>query len=126
MLDQHSGLNHQNLFDHILLVDSTITKENNKFMPFTEGGAAYWKPASAPYSTFWNIEMHFLNTGDFQDTIDIFPVTESPYANLIGIYGNVPLKMKYGPHAYTEGINMPDLTIESLYRHQLTERLKSN
>jgi hypothetical protein len=124
MLDQHSGLNHQNLFDHILLVDSTITKENNKFMPFTEGGAAYWKPASASYSTFWNIEMHFLNTGDFQDTIDIFPVTESPYANLIGIYGNVPLKLNYGPHAYIEGINMPDMTIESLYRHQLNERTK--
>ena len=126
MLDQHSGLNHQNLFDNILLVDSTIYGDEIDFRPFTEGGAGYWKPACAPFSTFWNISMHVKNSGESDDTIRLKPVVESPFANLIGIHGNLPLKLEYGPHAYVEGLNKPCLAIESLYRYQLNQRLKDN
>ena len=122
MLDQHSGLNHQNLFDNILLVDSSVNKEVNQLKVFQEGGAKYWKPTHAAYSTFWNIQIDFVNRMNALDTIWIEPVKSGVHANLVGFSGNLPIHLKYGPGAYMEGINRPGIAIPSLYEYQIKKR----
>jgi hypothetical protein len=125
MLDQHSGLNHQNLFDNILLVDSSVTDDVNELRVFQEGGAKYWKPTHAPFSTFWNIHLDFANAGTSMDTVRINPVLAGPRANLVGLYGNRPIQLDYAPDAYMEGINDPSIGIGSLYKYQLKNRLEN-
>jgi len=122
MLDQHSGLNHQNLFDNILLVDSTVNEETRELRVFQEGGAKYWKPSHAPFSTFWNIKIDLVNAVDSEESVKLQAVTAGVGANLVGIHANKSLQLEYGPRAYVEGTNRSDLKIPSLYDYQLKAR----
>jgi len=122
MLDQHSGLNHQNLFDNILLVDSTVNEQQRELRVFQEGGAKYWKPSHAPFSTFWNIQLEMVNAGDSEQPVKLQAVTAGVGANLVGIHGNRDLQLEYGPRAHVEGTNRSDLKIPSLYEYQLKAR----
>lgn len=122
-LDQHSGANHQNLFDNIK-VWVTI-KTNNTYPLFAGGGAEYWKPAHGAYSTFWNINVHFLDGMNSSDPIILNGMDNGPYANLIGIHGNHTIQLEYEPNAYTEYTNQEIKEIPSLYDYQLKNRLKN-
>lgn len=122
-LDQHSGANHQNLFDNIKV---WVTPEkNNQFPLFAGGGAGYWKPAHGAYSTFWNIDVHFLSGLASKNPIRLYGMNNGPFANLIGIHANHPITIDYGPDAYIEFRNKAIDAVPSLYDYQLKQRLKN-
>ena len=118
-LDQHSGANMQNLFDNIRIV------EREPFHTFiTGGGAKYWKPSHCAYPTFWNIQVNFQYPHFSDKPIKIKGIKDGPNARLIGIHGNYPMEITYGPNAYMEGMNRSDISVKSLYEYQLNLRKK--
>jgi hypothetical protein len=117
-LDQHSGANHQNLFDNIKLVE-----DNPERTFFYMGGDGYWAPTHGAFSTFWNIQAKFEFPEPENLPIPIKGVTNGPSARLVGITANYPMKINYGPEAYMEGINRPEIAVRSLYEYQLKKRL---
>lgn len=121
ILDQHSGANHQNLFDQIKVhVDP---KEDGSYPLFKGGGAGYWKPSHGAYSTFWNINVHFSSGLDRIEPILLNGMADGPFANLIGVSGNHQIELNYGPHAWIEGSNQSLKNIPSLYDYQLAKRM---
>ncbi|MGE0173144.1 MAG: glycosyl hydrolase family 28-related protein [Oligoflexales bacterium] len=119
-LDQHCGANHQNLFDNI-----KVTEDNKVSRLFQHGGAGYWKPTHGAYNTFWNIKVNFTYIAEGPNPIKIAGIADGPYARLIGVSGNYPLEFNYGPDAYIEGTNRPQIKIPSLYEFQLARRLQA-
>jgi hypothetical protein len=117
-LDQHSGANHQNLFDNIKL-----TEDNPDRTFFYMGGDGYWAPTHGAFSTFWNIQVNFTFPKPENLPIPIQGVTNGPSARLVGITANYPMKIDYGPGVYMEGINRPGIAVSSLYDYQLKQRL---
>ncbi len=122
ILDQHSGVNHQNLFDHIKVhIDN---KDANEYGLFKGGGAGYWKPSHGAYATFWNIEVQLKKPNNLNDTFILNGMQDGPYARVIGVHGNHKFQIDYQPKAYIEMTNeMPN--IESLYDYQLNKRISS-
>lgn len=121
LLDQHSGANHQNLFDNIKL--HIHPNKDHTYPLFSGGGAKYWKPSHGAYSTFWNININFLDNLQSEKSILLNGMTEGPFARLIGFYGNRKIDLSYEPNPYTEFINKKLTTIPSLYEYQLSKRL---
>jgi len=121
ILDQHSGANHQNLFDQIKVHIDPL--DDGTYPLFAGGGASYWKPSHGAYSTFWNIQAHFLSGTDNEKPILLNGMKDGPYARLIGISGNHTVDVNYEPKAYKEMIGISPMT-PSLYLHQLHKRLK--
>ncbi len=124
VLDQHSGANHQNLFDNIKVHLSV--KKDNSYPLFAGGGAGYWKPSHGAYSTFWNINVQVLNNHDLPSNILLNGMLEGPYANLIGVHGNKKIDIKYEPSPYIELLNSDLHKVPSLYDYQLQKRLDKN
>ncbi|AXT57664.1 hypothetical protein D1815_18615 [Aquimarina sp. AD1] len=123
ILDQHSGVNHQNLFDLITVHLNTLG--NDSYPLFTGGGAGYWKPSHASYSTFWNIKVNFLNTLEHEELIRLDGMNDGPNARLVGISGNQKIVINYNPDAYVGFVNEDIKLIPSLYKYQLKRRLKN-
>lgn len=119
-LDQHAGANHQNLFDNIKV--HFDADNSNTYPLFAGGGANYWKPSHGAYSTFWNINIEVNGANDFP--IELNGMEDGPFARIIGVNGNRPFSVKYGPDAYIDFINKPMTKIPSLYYYQLKKRLK--
>jgi len=109
-LDQHNGINHQNLFENLDI-------ENGKDL-FRHGGAGYWAPTAGQFNTFWNIRMK--KTGKVS-------CRNAPSARLIGLISETPgLKLDYHPKPYVEGLNQKGISVPSLYEYQLDVRLSSS
>lgn len=108
-LDQHGGLNHQNLYDNLRI------RMDNIGRLFDHGGGS---PTAGAFSTFWNISIDFNRHSQLK-------INDAPSARLVGIYGSKPIKLQYGPNVYKEGINKPGITVPSLYEFQLEQRLKA-
>lgn len=121
VLDQHSGANHQNLFDNIE-VDVRLPDAPREYPLFAGGGAKYWKPSHGAYNTFWNINVHFKNGHDKQDFVILNGMDDGVSARLVGVRGNIPVAIEYGPDAYIEATNQT-LSVPSLYQFQLDKRL---
>jgi len=122
LLDQHSGANHQNLFDNI---EVHISLDGKKQYPlFAGGGAGYWKPSHGSFSTFWNIKVHFLDGLEDRTPVLLNGMKDGTNARLVGVYANKPITVSYEPNAYTEWLNKEIKEIPSLYRYQLDKRLK--
>jgi hypothetical protein len=121
LLDQHSGANHQNLFDNIT-VHITADK-NNSYYLFGGGGAEYWKPSHGPFSTFWNLNVQVLNPDQTKPVL-LYGMKDGPFARIIGVHGNTKFEVKYEPDAYIEFLNTSMEKIPSLYDFQLSKRLK--
>ncbi len=119
-LDQHSGANHQNLFDNIKIIEDD---PGRSFI--YAGGAGYWAPTHGAFSTFWNTQIQFAYDNHDGQAIKIAGVTDGPSARLVGLIANYPMEITYGPDAYMEGINRPDIAVPSLYEYQLKQRLAS-
>jgi hypothetical protein len=117
-LDQHSGANHQNLFDNIKLIEN-----NPERTFFYMGGDGYWAPTHGAFSTFWNIQVDFTFPRPEELPLQIKGVTNGPSARLVGITANYPMVIDYGPNAYMEGINQEGIEVPSLYEYQLKKRL---
>lgn len=120
-LDQHSGVNQQNLFDNIKL-NIKLGKERS-YNLFASGGASYWKPSHAAFNSFWNIQIHFENGHINAEPVVLDGMNDGPLARIIGFSGNLPIKIKYGPAPYIEGENIYFRSIPSLYYYQLQSRL---
>lgn len=122
VLDQHSGANHQNLFDNITV--HLNPREDGSYPLFAGGGAPYWKPSHGAFSTFWNIKVNFLSGLDTTKPLLLNGMSDGPFARVIGVYGNHPLTIAYGPKAHIENINEEIVKIPSLYDYQRTARLR--
>jgi len=122
LLDQHSGANHQNLFDHITV--HIAPDKNNSYLLFGGGGAEYWKPSHGPFSTFWNLNVQVENPAEIAKPILLYGMKDGPFARIIGVNGNAKFEVKYEPDAYLEFLNTPLDKIPSLYDYQLKKRLK--
>lgn len=124
ILDQHGGINEQNLFDNLLLrIDNPIDTPL-EYPLFKSGGAKYWQPAHAAFNTFYNICVNFCNVPENHDqTILLDGVNGGVSARIIGVHGNAKIKVEYGPNAYMELTNEKP-GISSLYEYQLKQRLK--
>tara|TARA_R110001592_G_scaffold312635_3_gene588019 strand:+ start:2868 stop:4520 length:1653 start_codon:yes stop_codon:yes gene_type:complete len=121
VLDQHSGANHQNLFDNIKV---HLTPNEDKSYPlFAGGGAGYWKPSHGAFSTFWNIEVTILGNMNFSEPILLNGMDDGPFARIIGVHGNHPFTINYEPNSYIEFTNKELKEIPSLYQYQLKNRL---
>ena len=122
LLDQHSGANHQNLFDHITV--HITPDKNNSYYLFGGGGADYWKPSHGPYSTFWNLNVQVENAAEITKPVLLYGMKDGPFARIIGVNGNAKFEVKYEPDAYIEFLNTPMEKVPSLYEYQLKRRLK--
>jgi hypothetical protein len=130
VIDQHSGSNHQNLFDDITVKVSAdrVGAPAQQGMPFTyrlweAGGAPYWKPGHGLYNTQWNIRMDFAPDVPKSAQVMLTSGLEGPGAYLVGFHGNRPLTIDYAPTPYVEGLNAAP-TVPSLYDYQLAQRRK--
>lgn len=126
ILDQHSGVNHQNLFDNITAhIDP---KGENSYPLFGGGGAGYWKPSHGAFSTFWNIKVNLLSglNSNNNEPFLLNGMKDGPFARLVGIHGNSNFKVNYKPMAHIDFINVSLDNIPSLYKYQLKERLRNN
>ncbi|OXA76480.1 glycoside hydrolase family protein [Flavobacterium frigidimaris] len=122
LLDQHSGANHQNLFDHITV--HINPDKNNSYLLFGGGGADYWKPSHGPFSTFWNLNVQVEKVVDSAKPILLYGMKDGPFARIIGVNGNAEFEVKYEPDAYIEFLNTSLDKVPSLYDYQLQKRLK--
>ncbi|MFK7971076.1 MAG: hypothetical protein AB8F95_11950 [Bacteroidia bacterium] len=122
ILDQHSGANHQNLFDNIKV--HVAPNSDRSYPLFAGGGAGYWKPSHGAFSTFWNIHVHFLDGLDSELPITLNGMKDGPLARLVGITANHNVQVFYEPSAYIASINQVLENVPSLYRYQLERRLK--
>jgi hypothetical protein len=122
LLDQHSGANHQNLFDHITV--HITPNKNNSYYLFGGGGAEYWKPSHGPFSTFWNLNVQVENAAEITKPVLLYGMKDGPFARIIGVNGNAEFEVKYEPDAYIEFLNMSLDKVPSLYDYQLKKRLK--
>ena len=121
ILDQHSGLNHQNLFDATTVHIKALA--NNSYPIFGGGGADYWKPSHAAFSTFWNLNVQVENPSKSQ-TILLNGLKDGPFATVVGVHGNANFEVSYEPNAYKQLINQEPSKIPSLYDYQLKKRSK--
>ena len=107
-LDQHNGVNHQNLFDNLKIEDGTKL--------FQHGGAKYWSPTAGQFNTFWNINVQKAKKVSCR---------EAPSARIIGlICESKGFKLDYHPKPYVEGLNKRGISVPSLYEYQLNQRVK--
>ncbi|WP_421876660.1 hypothetical protein [Marinoscillum sp.] len=120
ILDQHSGANHQNLFDNITV--KVTLNEDRAYGLFEGGGAGYWKPSHGAYTTMWNIRVDFQNGFDSTQPAVLNGMSDGPGARLIGIHGNLPIEIKYEPNPYIEMTNKELVETPSLYHYQLRKR----
>ncbi|MFC3153968.1 glycosyl hydrolase family 28-related protein [Gilvimarinus japonicus] len=125
ILDQHSGANHQNLFDNITLHATLDTEQlaQRRYPAFKGGGAGYWKPTHGAGSSFWNINVVFKNGLDVAKPITLYGVDDGPNANVIGVHGNTDIDIEYGPNANIKMQNKAIHQAPSLYQYQLQQRL---
>lgn len=121
LLDQHSGANHQNLFDNITV--HITPDKNNSYLLFGGGGADYWKPSHGPFSTFWNLNVQVSNP-DQSKPVLLYGMKDGAFAGIIGVHGNTKFEIKYDVDPYIEFLNTPIEKIPSLYDYQLNKRLK--
>jgi hypothetical protein len=120
VLDQHSGANHQNLFDNIRVNVSLDGEES--YPLFKGGGAGYWKPSHGAFNTFWNIQIDFEDGLASYTKVVLDGMENGPFARIIGVTANRPVEVKYGPDAYVELVNQAMDDIPSLYEYQLKMR----
>ncbi|MGB7392962.1 MAG: hypothetical protein WA913_01075 [Pricia sp.] len=121
VLDQHSGANHQNLFDNITVHLNPL--EDSSYPLFAGGGAPYWKPSHGAYSTFWNIEVQLQSGLDSDNDVLLNGMQDGVSARVIGVHGNHPFSVEYGPGSLIEMTNESMEEIPSLYEYQLKKRL---
>jgi hypothetical protein len=130
VIDQHSGSNHQNLFDDITLhvAFDRVRVPVMEGMPFTyrlweAGGAPYWKPGHGLYNTQWNIRLLFDDPLPKNARVALTSGLEGPGAYLAGFSSNRSLSIEYAPTPYVERLNSAP-AFPSLYDYQLAQRRK--
>lgn len=125
VLDQHSGSNHQNLFDQVTLSIAPKRGASGEwsYRLWEGGGAPYWKPGHGRYNTFWNVEV-VVDDGRVPqgEPVTLTSGLEGPGARIVGLHGNRQFAVKYTPEGYVEAVNHPTKAVPSLYDYQLARR----
>jgi hypothetical protein len=125
IIDQHSGSNHQNLFDQVVMnVKPRKAGGLWSYALWVSGGAPYWKPGHGLMNTQWNMTLNFEESIPAGQSVRVFSGLEGPGALIVGLHGNRPVEIDYKPDAYIEGTNQPVSAIPSLYDYQLAKRKK--
>ncbi len=126
VVDQHSGSNHQNLFDNMTLhVNAETAKEGSPtYRLWLAGGAPYWKPGHGLYNTQWNTKLIFDNNPPADQPVLLTSGLEGPGAYIVGLHANRPVKVDYAPTPYLEKTNEALTGVPSLYEYQLAKRKK--
>lgn len=123
-IDQHSGSNHQNLFDQIVMAVKPRKQGSGWTYRLWEGGGApYWKPGHGLMNTHWNIRLDVPADTAESETVRVTSGLEGPGARIVGLHGNRQLELDYKPDAYIEGTNAAP-AVPSLYDYQLARRRK--
>lgn len=125
ILDQHSGSNHQNLFDDVVMHITPKWKDGAwTYRLWEGGGAGYWKPGHGLYNTTWNAKLLFDEGPAKDELLKITSGLEGPGARVIGISAEGrPVEVDYKPAAYLEDIGTVP-SVPSLYDYQLARRAK--
>lgn len=122
-IDQHSGSNHQNLFDQLVLhVDPRKTANGWTWRLWEGGGAPYWKPGHGLFNTHWNIRLVMPDTVPADAPVTITSGLEGPGARIVGLHANRTLALRYRPDPYAEWLNRAVDAAPSLYEYQLRQR----
>ncbi|MBL0914151.1 MAG: hypothetical protein IBJ13_01105 [Sphingopyxis sp.] len=125
VLDQHSGSNHQNLFDQVTLhIDPKQGKDGWTYQLWVGGGAPYWKPGHGLYNTLWNAKLVMPDSVPAGATVAITSGLEGPGERIVGLHANRPIGVRYNPTPYIKGTNSAVTAVPSLYDYQLAKRRK--
>ena len=125
VLDQHSGSNHQNLFDQVTLhIDPKQGKDGWAYQLWVGGGAPYWKPGHGLYNTLWNATLVMPDSVPADATVTVTSGLEGPGERIVGLHANRPISVRYNPAPYIEGTNSAVTGVPSLYDYQLARRQK--
>lgn len=123
ILDQHSGSNHQNLFDQIVMhIDPKQVKGRWQYQLWVGGGAPYWKPGHGLYNTLWNARLIMPDGVPADAEVAITSGLEGPGERIVGLHANRPITVEYRPTPYIEGTGQPVSGAPSLYEYQLARR----
>lgn len=125
MIDQHSGSNHQNLFDQVTLrIDPKLVKGDWRYQLWVGGGAPYWKPGHGLYNTVWNARLVIPDTVPHDATVMIDSGLEGPGERIVGLHANRAIAVHYNPAPYIEGTGQAVTGAPSLYDYQLARRTR--
>lgn len=123
IIDQHSGSNHQNLFDQIVMhIDPKQVKGAWQYQLWVGGGAPYWKPGHGLYNTLWNAKLVMPETVPGDATVTITSGIEGPGERIVGLHANRKIDVRYNPAPYIEGTGQAVDGAPSLYDYQLARR----
>ncbi len=126
IIDQHSGSNHQNLFDQITMnVKPNKSARGWSYALWVAGGAPYWKPGHGLMNAHWNIRLNVEDGLAEGQTVRVFSGLEGPGARIVGLHANRTLVVDHKPTAYIEGTNRPVAGVPSLYDYQLAKRRRN-
>jgi hypothetical protein len=123
VLDQHSGSNHQNLFDNTRLHIRPRRNAQGEwaYRLWVGGGAEYWKPGHGRFNTGWNLNV--VSDGVPADTaVTLTSGIEGPGVRLVGLHGDRPVRVSYQPAGYEEMTGTSVAAAPSLYDYQLARR----
>ncbi|QDH33229.1 hypothetical protein [Porphyrobacter sp. YT40] len=123
IIDQHSGSNHQNLFDQLTMhVAPRSTADGWTWRLWRGGGAPYWKPGHGLFNTHWNIRLVFPDSVPEKAEVTITSGLEGPGARIVGLHGNRRVTLDYRPTPHVEMLNAAVASAPSLYEYQLRRR----
>jgi hypothetical protein len=128
VIDQHSGSNHQNLFDQLTMTVKPKQDSNGRwtYPLWVSGGAPYWKPGHGLMNTQWNMQINVDGGPTEGETVELTSGLEGPGANIVGLHGNRSLTVDYKPTPFLEDINENLADVPSLYDYQLAKRRKNS
>jgi len=123
IIDQHSGSNHQNLFDQLTMhIAPMSTAKGWSYRLWEGGGAPYWKPGHGLFNTHWNLKLVFPDSVPDDAVVAITSGLEGPGARIVGLHGNRSVMLDYRPLPYAEMLNEAVGSAPSLYEYQLAAR----
>lgn len=123
IIDQHSGSNHQNLFDQIVMhIDPKQAKGIWQYQLWVGGGAPYWKPGHGLYNTLWNARLIIPDHVPAGATVRITSGLEGPGERIVGLHANRAIDVRYTPTPYVEATGQAMDAVPSLYEYQLARR----
>lgn len=123
IIDQHSGSNHQNLFDQIVMhIDPKQVKGAWQYQLWVGGGAPYWKPGHGLYNTLWNARLVIPDSVPADAGVEITSGLEGPGERIVGLHANRKIMVSYNPAPYIAATGEALDAVPSLYDYQLARR----
>lgn len=123
VIDQHSGSNHQNLFDQITMwVAPARKKDEWQYRLWVGGGASYWKPGHGLFNTLWNARLVMPDSVPADANVVITSGLEGPGERIVGLHANRAIQVRYNPPPYLEAAGQAVEAVPSLYEYQLARR----